>query len=101
MSTKAAKKENVVTMKPELSAQLEDLRNDVSRLAETLKLQTKMTARDTKQTVLETASEKTEDVKAKYDELTTKAETAIKENPLTSVAIAVGAGLLLGAITRR
>ena len=33
--------------------------------------------------------------------MTTKAETSIKENPLTSIAIAVGAGLVLGALTRR
>ena len=101
MATKTAKKENIVSIKPDVSTQLDALRKDVSLLTEALKLQTKQTVSETTETVRDVATDKTEAAKAKYDELTTKAEASIKENPLTSIAIAVGAGLVLGALTRR
>jgi ElaB/YqjD/DUF883 family membrane-anchored ribosome-binding protein len=97
----ATAKKNVVTMKQDIPAQLDTLRQDVANLAETIKLQTKVSVADKKAVVKDAAVEKTELVKDRYDELATKAETSIKENPLTSIAIAVGAGLVLGALTRR
>lgn len=97
----ATAKKNVVTMKQDIPAQLDTLRQDVAYLAETLKLQAKATVSDKKATVKTVATEKTDLVKDQYEALTTKAETSIKENPLTSIAIAVGAGLVLGALTRR
>ena len=97
-----ATKKNVVTLKQEdISTQLETLRADVAMLTKTIKQQTKMTVEDKAATLKSAAMEKTDLAKDKYDEVTTKAETSIKENPLTAVAIAVGAGLVLGALTRR
>lgn len=97
----ATAKKNVVPMKQDISEQLETLRKDVATLAETVKLQAKATVADKKSTAKNIAAEKTEIVKERYDELTTKAELSIKENPLSAIAIAVGAGLVLGAVTRR
>lgn len=97
----ATAKKNVVPMKQDISEQLETLRKDVATLAETVKLQAKATVEDKKSTAKNIAAEKTEIVKERYDELTTKAELSIKENPLSAIAIAVAAGLVLGAVTRR
>ena len=97
----ATTKKNVVEIKPDVNAQIEVLRNDIAVLTKTIKSQAKVTAQATKTQVVDTASEKVAETKAKYDELTTTAEKSIRENPLTSVAIAVAAGMLLGLITRR
>ena len=97
----ATAKKNVVTMKQDIPAQLEILRGDIANLADSIKLQAQVTVADKKATAKQVTTEKTELVRDRYDELTTKAETSIKENPLTSIAIAVGAGLVLGALTRR
>ena len=88
-------------MQPDVSAQLDTLRNDVAQLAETIKLQAKVTVADKKAVAKTVAAEKTDLVKTRYDELSTKAETSIKENPLSSLAIAMGIGFVLGAVTRR
>ncbi len=104
MTTKVAKastKKNVVALNPDVQTQIEALRKDITLLADAVKIQAKETVSDTTATVKSVATEKADVAKDKYNELTTKAETRIKDNPLTSIAIAVGAGLLLGAITRR
>jgi len=97
----ATAKKNVVTMKQDIPAQLEILRGDIANLADSIKIQAQATVVDKTSAAKQMTTEKTELVKDRYDELTTKAETSIKENPLTSIAIAVGAGLVLGALTRR
>jgi ElaB/YqjD/DUF883 family membrane-anchored ribosome-binding protein len=96
-----ATKKNVVAMKQDIPAQIETLRTDIANLAETLKLQAKATVAEKTSEVKDVTAEKAEFAKERYSELTTKAETSIKDNPLTAVAIAVGAGLVLGALTRR
>ena len=104
MATKTAKtttKKNVVSLKPDVQTQIEALRKDIALLADAVKLQTKQTVTEKTATARAVATEKAYEAKLKYEELTTKAETQIKEKPLTSIAIAVGAGMLLGAITRR
>jgi len=88
-------------LKPDVQKQIEALRSDIALLADAVKLQTKETVNERAATAKAVATEKADAAKAKYDELTTKAETQIKEKPLTSIAIAVGVGMLLGAITRR
>jgi len=97
----ATAKKNVVSMKQDIPAQLETLRGDIANLTESIKLQAQVAVADKTATAKQVTTEKTELVKDRYDALTTKAETSIKENPLTSIAIAVGAGLVLGALTRR
>ena len=94
-------KKNVVPMKQDINEQLETLRKDVTTLAETVKEQAKLTVAAKKSTAKDIAAEKTELVKTRYDELASKAELSIKENPMSTIAIAVGVGLLLGAVTRR
>lgn len=97
----ATTKKNVVKITPDVNAQIETLRADIALLSETLKTQAKTTAQIKKAQVIDSVSEKTAETKAKYDELSSVAEKSIRENPLTSVAIAVGAGMFLGLLTRR
>ena len=96
-----ATKKNVVSMKQDIPAQIETLKNDVAQLAEALKLQTKATVSEKTAVAKDVTTEKAELVKERYNELSNKAERSIQENPLTSIAIAVGAGVLLGALTRK
>lgn len=103
MATKTSKttnKKNVVSLKPDVQTQIEALRKDIGLLADAVKLQTKETVSEGTATAKAVAVEKADEAKLKYEELTSKAESQIREKPLTSIAIAVGAGLLLGAITR-
>jgi len=94
-------KKTIVPIKQDIPTQLDTLRQDVANLAETIKLQAKVSVAGKTATAKSVAAEKTELVKDRYGEMTTKAETSIKENPLTSIAIAIGAGVVLGALTRR
>jgi len=99
-----ATKKNVVALSgknEDIGKQLETLRADISKLADTVTTQAKATASQKTQAFKDVASEKSDVAKARYDELTTRAESSIKENPLTSIAIAVGAGIVLGALSRR
>ena len=96
-----ATKKNVVKLEQDIPAQIEKLKADMAVLAETLKKQAKSTVTAKTATVTDAAKERVDATRVKYDELSTNAESHIRDNPLTSVAIAVGAGLLLGAITRR
>lgn len=91
----------VVPLSNDISAQLEQLKADFAALAKTVSEQTKATVADKTSAVTDAAAEKKVAAKAQYDELTTKAEAHVKENPLTSLAIAVGAGVILGALSRR
>ncbi len=100
-STAASRKKVVAMKDPDISSQIEILRADIATLAGTIKSQAKATANEKVATAKKVAAETTDTAKVKYDELTSSAETQIRENPLTSVAIAVGVGLLLGALTRR
>jgi ElaB/YqjD/DUF883 family membrane-anchored ribosome-binding protein len=97
----ATTKKNVVDIKPDVNAQIETLRADLAALTQTLKTQAKSTAQAKKSEVVDVASAKVADTKAKYNELTNTAEKSIRENPLSSVAIAVAAGMFLGLLTRR
>jgi len=92
--------DNVVPLNSDISSQLDTLRADIMALAKTVKetaLHKVETRKDTAKTV---ATDQKEAAVAKYDELSTKAELQIREKPLTSMAIAVGAGLVLGALLR-
>jgi len=112
-NAKTSSKKNVIAIKdPDISEQISALREDVALLATALKVQSKSTlsekTADVKGTLTETletlktaTSEKTDTAKKAYKDITQTAETSIKENPITSVALSVGAGLLLGAILRR
>lgn len=97
----ATTKKNVVDIKPDVNAQIETLRNDIALLTKTIKSQAKATAQEKTAQAVDTANAKVAETKAKYDELTTTAEKSIRENPLSSVAIAVAAGMLLGLLSRR
>lgn len=102
MASKASTKKNVVSLKDnDIPAQIETLRADIATLTSMMKTQASDKITQTKDTVKDTAAQTTEAAKIRYDELSTKAETSIKENPLTSIAIAVGAGIVLGALSRR
>jgi ElaB/YqjD/DUF883 family membrane-anchored ribosome-binding protein len=99
--TQTAPKPTAVPMNSDISSQLDTLRNDIMLLAKTVKEQalTKVESRaDTAKTV---ATEQKDAAVAKYDELAAKAEQQIREKPLTSMAWAVGAGVVLGALLRK
>ena len=102
MATKATPKKNVVAIKKDdIPAQIDVLRADIAKLTELVKTEASEKLSRTKTAVKDTAAQKTETAKLRYDELSTKAEKSIQENPLTSIAIAVGAGIVLGALSRR
>lgn len=88
-------------MNNDISNQLETLRNDIMLLAKTVKEQAKSTVESRKDTAKTVAIDQKDAALAKYDELSTKAELQIREKPLTSMAMAVGAGLVLSAILRK
>lgn len=92
---------NVVSIKDDIPAQIETLRGDVAKLTETLKKQAKAKMSDKASTVKDVTDEKTQELKQRYDELAKSTEASIKENPLSAIAIAIGAGVVLGALTRR
>lgn len=97
----AAQEKKLIESNPELTTQIEILRQDIARLTKTVKSEAKATAKAKKTQVLNTANVKAAETKAKYDELTTTAEKSIRENPLKAAAIAVAAGMLIGLISRR
>ncbi|MEM7729275.1 MAG: hypothetical protein AAF311_08370 [Pseudomonadota bacterium] len=92
--------DNVVPMNSELTQQLETLRDDLKSLAETVKAQALGKFEGRAETAKAVAVEQKDAAVARYEELTTKAEVQIREKPLSSMAMAVGAGLVLGAILR-
>lgn len=96
-----ATKKNVVSIKDDIPAQIETLRADVAKLTETLKTQAKATVADKASTVRHVTDEKTQELKQRYNEIAKSTESSIKENPLSAIAIAIGAGIVLGALTRR
>ncbi len=97
-----ATKKNIVTLKSDdIPAQLDTLRADMALLTEMIKSQATAKVNEKTSTAKAIASEKTDEVVMRYEEITSKAESSIKENPLTSIAIAIGAGIVLGALTRR
>ena len=92
--------DNVVPLNSDISSQLETLRADIVALAKTVKDTALNKVEDRKETAKTVATDQKDAAVAKYDELSTKAELQIREKPLTSMAIAVGAGLVLGALLR-
>lgn len=92
--------DNVVPMNTEISQQLDTLRADLKALAETVKTQAKAKVEGRAETAKAVAADQKDAAMARYEELSTKAELQIREKPLSSMAIAVGAGLVLGAILR-
>jgi ElaB/YqjD/DUF883 family membrane-anchored ribosome-binding protein len=100
-SVTATTSANVVPMNSDIANQLETLRNDIKLLAKTVKDQALSTVENRKDTAKTVAIDQKEAAMAKYDELSTKAELQIREKPLTSMAIAVGAGIVLSAILRK
>ena len=84
----------------ELSREIDTLKADLKSLAATVKTQALAKVDGRTENVKQVATEQAELAKARYEEVATKAEAQIRENPLSSMAIAVGAGVLLGAILR-
>lgn len=101
-TTKKATK-NIVALKgqPDIAAQVETLRADIAELAKAVKVQAQVTAEEKVSTVKNVVAETKDTATMKYRDITDSAETSIREKPLTAIAIAVGAGLFLGAMTRR
>ncbi|WP_298915997.1 hypothetical protein [uncultured Algimonas sp.] len=99
-SVTATTSDSVAPMDNELSNQLDTLRADLKMLAKTVKDQALSKVEGRTETARAVAVEQKDAAIARYDELTSKAEVQIREKPLSSMAMAVGAGLVLGAILR-
>lgn len=99
----ASSNKNVVALQQpaDIAAQLEIVREDVALLAKAVKEQSKAQIKDKAETVKQTASESAQKVQDSYKEYADLAETKIRSNPLTSVAIAAGIGALIGLIARK
>ena len=96
-----ATKKTVVATTQDIPSQIETLRADIAMLSETIKTQAKATVAAKSATAKQMTTKQAEAAKERYSEISSQAETSIKENPFTSIAIAIGAGIVLGAITRR
>ena len=84
--TRAAKKSSISRDTEDLADQIDAIRADIQSLTSTVsRIANKQLSR-AQDTALETANE---------------AEEAIRRNPLSAVAIAVGLGFLFGVFTRR
>ncbi|MGB6231698.1 MAG: hypothetical protein WBF53_16395 [Litorimonas sp.] len=92
--------DNVVPMNGELTQQLDTLRADFKALAETVKAQALSKVEGRAETAKAVAVEQKDAALARYEELSGKAEVQIREKPLSSMAMAIGAGVVLGAILR-
>lgn len=99
--TQAASKSTAAPGSSDISGQLDTLRNDIMLLAKTVKDQALNTVEGRADTAKTAATEQKDAAVAKYDELAAKAEQHIREKPLTSMAWAVGAGVVLGALLRK
>lgn len=103
MATAKKIDKNIISLKSEqdIAAQVEILRADISELAKIVKVQAQNVAEQKASTVKNVVKDTRETATTKYRDITTSAETSIREKPLTAMAIAVGAGLMLGAMSRR
>ncbi|WP_371395351.1 hypothetical protein [Fretibacter rubidus] len=92
----------IVSLKNEdIPQQIDTLRADLAKLTDMIKVQAADKVSEKTSLVKDVAAEKKDMAKERYDEITSKAETSIRENPLSAIAIAIGAGIVLGALTRR
>lgn len=96
-----ANMKKVVEIKSDIPTQIETLRADVAELTKTIKLQAQTTAKIKKDELTDLANVKTAEARQKYTELASTAETTIREQPLTAIAVAAGIGVLFGMISRR
>lgn len=87
--------------KDDVLARIETLRAELGELTSTLKAQGTAVLDEKTREIRQVAAQKTAVAKETYTELAADTEAKIRANPLTSVAIAAGVGLLLGAISRR
>ena len=85
----------------DISKQFDALRQDVAALATTITELSKEKIKDTAVPIKDTALAQKDAAQDKHKELTQTAETKIKDNPLTAVTAALGAGLVIGLLTRR
>lgn len=92
--------DNVIPLNSDISDQLETLRSDIMTLAKTVKDLAVDKVESHKDTAKTVASDKKDVAVEKYDELSTQAEAQIRENPISSMAMAIGAGFILGTIFR-
>jgi uncharacterized protein YjbJ (UPF0337 family) len=74
------------SMESNVAEEIESLRSGIQSLASTVE---------------RIAKEQLPNVRARTTEALNEAEEAVKRNPLTALAIALGLGFLIGALTRR
>ncbi len=85
----------------DISKQFDALRQDVATPTASITELSKETIKDKTLPLKDITLAQKGAAQDKYKELTQTAETKIKDNPLTAVSAALGAGLVLGMLMRR
>lgn len=92
----------------QLGAQMEQLKDDIARISETLRAMAEESGQEAKARVARAASalrdrsrELASGVADELHEFEARTTGAVRERPLTALAIAAGAGLLIGLLSSR
>jgi len=101
-------KSNSLVSQKDIEAGLEQVKNDIAALTETLSTYGKdkisdarSTAASKSEVALKTSQENLEELRAQVELLSGKVENQIKEKPLQSIAIAAGIGAFIAMIAKR
>jgi ElaB/YqjD/DUF883 family membrane-anchored ribosome-binding protein len=93
---------------PDLQAQITALKDDIANIAATLARIGKSSAEDAKRSAAESyesarvrGEETFDDLRLQARELEEQLTETVRENPLTTIAVAAGVGFLLALIARR
>ncbi len=109
VSSKARKAvDDVTESNPDLQAQVAALKDDIANITATLAKIGKNSAKDAKRSAASSfesaklrGEETFEDLRSQARELEDQLAEAVRENPLTTIAVAAGVGFLLALIARR
>ena len=93
---------------PDLQAQITALKDDIAKISATLAKLGKNTAKDARRSAASSfasaklrGEETFEDLRSQARELEDQLAETVRENPLSTIAIAAGVGFLLALIARR
>lgn len=103
-----APKSNVAELNMDMANQMKVLRDDIAELRSTVAEYSKVQAGSMKSTAMEKVSDIADSgasaaraVKVQAEKTYSDAETAVRQNPLAAVGIAVGISVLIGMLSAR
>ncbi len=85
----------------DLQAQVEQLKEDIAALASTLADMGAQTVRDARRTVRRQGEDAVDELKSRAQDLEAQLTAAVREKPIASLAMALGAGYVLALLSRR